>query len=71
MIRIVFLIGIVAGLSFSTLVRAQTSPSSTEMPMTGMKPDRTVADKTGRQTMREREAALKKSALDAKITLRG
>jgi hypothetical protein len=30
------------------------------MPMTGMKPDRTVADKTSRQIMREKEAALRK-----------
>jgi hypothetical protein len=27
--------------------------------MTGIKPDRTVADKTSRQVMREKEAALK------------
>ena len=31
-----------------------------EVPMTGMKPDRTVADQTSRQMMREKEAALKK-----------
>jgi hypothetical protein len=30
------------------------------MPMTGMKPDRTVADKAQLQAMREKEAALKK-----------
>jgi len=59
-IRSVLLIIIVAGLSVPNLVCAQTPPSSTEMPMTGMKPDRTVADKAGRQMMREKEAALRK-----------
>ena len=57
MICILFLISIVAGLCVSNLVFAQTS-SSTEMPMTGIKPDRTVADKTSRQMMREKEAVL-------------
>jgi hypothetical protein len=42
------------------LVRAQTPPATAEKPMTGMKPDRTVADKAQRQAMREKEAALKK-----------
>jgi hypothetical protein len=60
MIRILLLIGIVAGSCVSDLVCAQTPPSSTEMPMTGMKPDRTVADNTSRQMMREKEAALTK-----------
>jgi hypothetical protein len=57
MIRIVLLISIVA---VPNLVCAQPSPSSTEMPMTGMKPDRTVADKANRQVMREKETALRK-----------
>jgi hypothetical protein len=43
-----------------TLVCAQTPPPTTEKPMTGMKPDRTVADKAQLQAMREKEAALKK-----------
>ena len=56
MIRTLFLISIVAGLRVSNLICAQTPPSSTEMPMTGMKPDRTVADKTSRQMIREQPA---------------
>ena len=60
MIRIVLLISLVAGLSVPNLVCAQLSPSSTEMPMTGMKPDRTVADKANRQMIREKETALRK-----------
>ena len=60
MIRIVLLISIVAGLSVPNLVCAQPSPSSTEMPMTGMKADRTVTDKANRQMMREKETALRK-----------
>ena len=60
MIRIVLLISLVAGLSVPNLVCAQLSPSSTEMPMTGMKPDRTVTDKANRQIMREKETALRK-----------
>ena len=43
-----------------TLACAQTPPSTTEKPMTGMKQDRTVADKAQLQAMREKEAALKK-----------
>jgi hypothetical protein len=42
------------------LVSAQTAPAATEKPMTGMKPDRTVADKAQLQAMREKEASLKK-----------
>lgn len=51
---------IIAASAVPILVRAQTPPSTIEKPMTGMKPDRTVADKTERQAMREKEAALKK-----------
>jgi hypothetical protein len=54
------LISIVAALSVPHSVCAQTSPPSPEVPMTGMKPDRTVADQASRQMMREKEAALKK-----------
>jgi ribosomal protein S8E len=45
--------------TFPEPIYAQTSPPSTEAPMTGIKPDRTVADKTSRRAMREKEAALK------------
>jgi hypothetical protein len=41
------------------LVQAQISPSNTETPVTGIKPDRTVSDKARRRAMREKEAALK------------
>jgi len=51
---------IVAASAMPALVRAQTAPTATEKPMTGMKPDRTVADKAQLQAMREKEAALKK-----------
>ncbi|MGE5166230.1 MAG: hypothetical protein ACM3IH_19710 [Sphingobacteriales bacterium] len=60
MTRLVLLISIITATSIPNLVCAQTSPPSTEAPMTGMKPDRTVADKISRQTMREKEAARKK-----------
>jgi len=46
------------------LVRAQTPPATTETPMTGMKPDRTVGDKAQLKAMREKEAALKKKRAD-------
>ena len=61
MFRSAILIGaiIVTASAMPPLVCAQT-PSTTEKPMTGMKPDRTVADKAQRQAMREKEAALKK-----------
>jgi hypothetical protein len=36
------------------------------MPMTGMKPDRTVADKASRQMMREKEAALRKKRAECR-----
>jgi len=62
-IRSVLLIIIVAGLSVPNLVCAQTPPSSTEMPMTGMKPDRTVADKAGRQMMRGERSGAQEKAL--------
>jgi len=57
----------IAGLPVPNLVCAQTPPSSTEMPMTGMKPDRTVADKANRQMMREKEAALKKKRAECRV----
>jgi hypothetical protein len=50
---------IVSASAMPALVRAQTPPT-TEKPMTGMKPDRTVADKAQLQAMHEKEAALKK-----------
>jgi hypothetical protein len=61
MIRFVILI-VINAIAASTIpepICAQTSPPGTEAPMTGIKPDRTVADKTSRQVMREKEAALK------------
>jgi len=66
MTRFVLLISIIAALPIPNLVCAQTSPPSTETPMTGMKPDRTVADKASRQMMREKEAALKKKRADCR-----
>ena len=60
MIRSVFLISVFAGSFVANFVYAQTPTSSTEMPMTGMKPDRTVADKASRHMMQEKEAALRK-----------
>ena len=51
---------IVTASAMPALVCAQTPPSTTEKPMTGMRPDRTVADKAQLQAMREKEAALKK-----------
>ena len=51
---------IISASAMPALVRAQTPPATTEKPMTGMKPDRTVADKAQLQAMREKEAALKK-----------
>ena len=50
---------IVTAPAMPAFVQAQTPPATTEKPMTGMKPDRTVADKAQRQAMREKEAALK------------
>jgi hypothetical protein len=66
MIRFVLLISIIAALFVPKLVCAQTPSSSVEMPVTGMKPDRTVADKANRQKMREKEAALKKKRADCR-----
>ena len=64
--RLVLLISIFATLSMPNLVCAQTSPPSTETPITGMKPDRTVADKASRQAMREKEAALKRKRAECR-----
>jgi len=64
--RLVVLISIIGALSIPNLVCAQTSPPSTETPMTGMKPDRTIADKASRQMMREKETALKKKRADCR-----
>ncbi|HTM74809.1 MAG TPA: hypothetical protein VL198_16410 [Pseudolabrys sp.] len=62
MFRSAILIAIifVSASAMPALVHAQTAPATTEKPMTGMKPDRTVADKAQLQAMREKEAALKK-----------
>ena len=57
---------VVAASALPTLVCAQTPPSTTEKPMTGMKPDRTVADKAQLQAMREKEAALKKKRAECR-----
>jgi len=51
---------IMTALAMPAIVHAQTAPAATEKPMTGMKPDRTVADKAQLKAMREKEAALKK-----------
>lgn len=61
MIRFVMLItiSVIAASIIPEPIYAQTSPPSTEAPMTGIKPDRTVADKTSWRAMREKEAALK------------
>ena len=56
---ILITINVIAASIIPGLIYAQTSPPSTETPMTGMKPDRTVADKKSRQAMRGKEAALK------------
>ena len=68
MIRFVMLIalGVMAASTIPEPIYAQTSPPSTEAPMTGIKPDRTVADKTTRQVMREKEAALKKKRTECR-----
>lgn len=57
---------IITASAMPTLVCAQTPPSTTEKPMTGMKPDRTVADKAQLQAMREKEAALKKKRAECR-----
>jgi len=57
---------VVSASAMPTLVCAQTPPSTTEKPMTGMKPDRTVADKAQLQAMREKEAALKKKRAECR-----
>jgi hypothetical protein len=64
MFRSAILIAIifVSASAMPALVHAQTAPATTEKPMTGMKPDRTVADKAQLQAMREKEAAKKKRA---------
>jgi len=61
MIRFVILITIyaIAASTISEPICAQTLSPGTETPMTGIKPDRTVADRASRQVMREKEAALK------------
>jgi hypothetical protein len=65
MFRSAILIAIIVTASATpTFVCAQTPPAPTEKPMTGMKPDRTVADKAQLQAMREKEAALKKKRAD-------
>jgi hypothetical protein len=56
---ILIMINVLAASAIPQPIYAQTSPPSTETPMTGIKPDRTVADKTTRQVMREKEASLK------------
>jgi hypothetical protein len=56
---ILIMINVLAASAIPQLIYAQTLPPSTETPMTGIKPDRTVADKTTRQVMREKEASLK------------
>jgi len=56
---ILIMINVISASTIPQLIYAQTSLPSTETPMTGIKPDRTVADKTTRQVMREKEASLK------------
>ena len=65
MIRFIFLISMIVAASVPNWVFAQTSPL-VETPMTGMKPDRTVADRASRQMMREKEAALKKKRAECR-----
>ena len=50
---------VAASFILNNSVIAQTSPSSTEAPKTGMRPDRTIADEASRKAMREKRAALK------------
>jgi hypothetical protein len=50
---------VAASIIFNNPVFAQPSPSSTETPKTGMRPDRTIADQASRKAMREKRAALK------------
>jgi len=50
----------------NNLVFAQTSPSSTETPKPGMRPDRTIADEASRKAMREKRAALKQKRSESR-----
>ena len=60
MMHLVVVVTIVAAsIILNNPVFAQTPPSRTETPMTGMKLDRTIADEARRKAMREKRAALK------------
>ena len=50
---------VAASIILNNPVFPQTSPSSTETPKTGMRPDRTIADEASRKAMRDERAALK------------
>jgi hypothetical protein len=63
---ILIMINVIAASTMPQLIYAQTSPPNTETPMTGIKPDRTVADKTTRQVMREKEASLKQNRFECR-----
>src|SRR5665811_1145955 len=58
-VLITITITIIAASTIPNLVYAQTPTPSTTAPMTGMKPDRTVADEETRQVMRAKQATLK------------
>ena len=62
---------IIAASAMPALVCAQTPAPMTEKPMTGIKPDRTVADKAQLQAMREKEAALKKKRAECSKQAKG
>ena len=49
----------VANVGYAQTAAPSTSTPSTLAPMTGIKPDRTIADKATRQEFREKETALK------------
>ena len=59
---------VAASIILNNPVFAQASPSSTETPKTGMRPDRTIADEASRKAMRDKRAALKQKRSEMQKT---
>jgi hypothetical protein len=64
-LAILIVAGAIAALAVPTVGLAQ-APTDKSAPMTGMKPDRTTANKAQRKAMMEKEAALKKKRAECR-----
>jgi hypothetical protein len=63
---ILIAISVIVALAAPVTSLAQSPATSPTAPVTGIKPDRTIADPVARKAMREREAALQQKRADCR-----